>query len=179
MSRIGRLPINIPAGLNIDVSKDNVVKVKGPKGELSTKINSDMKVSIDDGVLTVDRPTDRKDHRALHGLSRALINNMVVGVTDGFKKTLKIVGVGYRVAKQGNKIVLNLGLSHPVEVEEENGVTFEVPDQTTIIVGGIDKQLVGEVAAEIRKLRPPEPYKGKGIRYEDETVRRKVGKTGM
>ena len=138
-----------------------------------------MKVSIDDGVLTVDRPTDRKDHRALHGLSRALINNMVVGVTDGFKKTLKIVGVGYRVAKQGNKIVLNLGLSHPVEVEEENGVTFEVPDQTTIIVGGIDKQLVGEVAAEIRKLRPPEPYKGKGIRYEDETVRRKVGKTGM
>jgi len=179
MSRIGRLPINIPAGLNIDVSSDNIVKVKGPKGELSTKINSDMKVSIDDGVLTVVRPTDRKDHRALHGLSRALINNMVVGVTDGFKKTLKIVGGGYRAAKQGNKIVLNLGFSHPVEVEEENGITFDVPDQTTIIVSGIDKQAVGEVAAVIRKLRPPEPYKGKGIRYEDEQVRRKVGKTGM
>lgn len=179
MSRIGRLPINIPAGLNIDVSNDNIVKVKGPKGELSTKINSDMKVSIDDGVLTVERPSDRKDHRALHGLSRALINNMVVGVSDGFKKTLKIVGVGYRAAKQGNKIVLNLGFSHPVEVEEGNGVTFEVPDQTTIVVSGIDKQVVGEVAANIRKLRPPEPYKGKGIRYEDEQVRRKVGKTGM
>lgn len=179
MSRIGRLPINIPAGLNIDVSSDNIVKVKGPKGELSTKINSDMKVSIDDGVLTVERPSDRKDHRALHGLSRALINNMVVGVSDGFKKTLKIVGVGYRAAKQGNKIVLNLGFSHPVEVEEENGITFEVPDQTTVIVSGIDKQAVGEVAAVIRKLRPPEPYKGKGIRYEDEQVRRKVGKTGM
>ncbi len=179
MSRIGNLPINIPAGLNIDVSKDNIVKVKGPKGELSTKINSDMKISVKEGVLTVERPTDRKDHRALHGLSRALINNMVVGVSDGFKKTLKIVGVGYRAAKQGNKIVLNLGLSHPVEVEEEKGVTFEVPDQTTIVVSGIDKQQVGEVAAEIRKLRPPEPYKGKGIRYEDEYVRRKVGKTGM
>ena len=179
MSRIGKLPINIPAGLNIDVSNDNIVKVKGPKGELSTKINSDMKVSIDDGVLTVERPSDRKDHRALHGLSRALINNMVVGVSDGFKKTLKIVGVGYRAAKQGNKIVLNLGFSHPVEVEEGNGITFEVPDQTTIVVSGIDKQVVGEVAANIRKLRPPEPYKGKGIRYEDEEVRRKVGKTGM
>lgn len=179
MSRIGKLPINIPAGLNIDVSKDNIVKVKGPKGELSTKINSDMKVLVKDGVLTVERPSDRKDHRALHGLSRALINNMVVGVSDGFKKTLKIVGVGYRAAKQGNKIVLNLGLSHPVEVEEQKGISFEVPDQTTIVVSGIDKQQVGEVAAEIRKLRPPEPYKGKGIRYEDEYVRRKVGKTGM
>jgi len=179
MSRIGKLPINIPAGLNIDVSSDNIVKVKGPKGELSTKINSDMKVSVDNGVLTVERPSDRKDHRALHGLSRALINNMVVGVSDGFKKTLKIVGVGYRAAKQGNKIVLNLGFSHPVEVVEEKGITFEVPDQTTIVINGIDKQAVGEVAAVIRKLRPPEPYKGKGIRYEGEQVRRKVGKTGM
>jgi large subunit ribosomal protein L6 len=179
MSRIGNLPINIPAGLNIDVSNDNIVKVKGPKGELSTKINSDMKLSVKDGVLTVARPTDRKDHRALHGLSRALINNMVVGVSDGFKKTLKIIGVGYRAAKQGNKIVLNLGFSHPVEIEEEKGITFDVPDQTTVVISGIDKQQVGEVAAKIRKIRPPEPYKGKGIRYEDEDVRRKVGKTGM
>ncbi len=179
MSRIGKLPINIPAGLDIAVSDGNVVKVKGPKGELSTKINRDMKVVIKDGVLTVERPSDRKDHRALHGLSRALINNMVIGVSEGFKKTLKIVGVGYRAAKQGNKIVLNLGFSHPVEVEEPKGISFDVPDQTTIVVSGTDKQAVGEIAAEIRKIRPPEPYKGKGIRYEDEYVRRKVGKTGM
>jgi len=179
MSRIGKLPINIPAGLNVAVSEGNEVKVKGPKGELSTKINSDMKITIKDGVLTVERPSDRKDHRALHGLSRALINNMVIGVTDGFTKTLKIVGVGYRVAKQGKKIVLNLGLSHPVEFVEPKGITFDIPDQTTIIVAGTDKQAVGEIAAEIRKIRPPEPYKGKGIRYENEYVRRKVGKTGM
>jgi len=179
MSRIGKLPINIPAGLDIAVSDENVVKVKGPKGELSTKINRDMKVAIKDGVLTVERPSDRKEHRALHGLSRALINNMVVGVTDGFSKTLKIVGVGYRVAKQGNKIVLNLGFSHPVEVVEPEGISFEVPDQTTIVIAGSNKQVVGETAAKIRKIRPPEPYKGKGVRYENEFVRRKVGKTGM
>ena len=179
MSRIGKLPINIPAGLDVAVSDGNVVKVKGPKGELSTKINRDMKVTVKDGVLTVERPSDRKDHRALHGLSRALINNMVLGVSEGFNKTLKIVGVGYRAAKQGNKIVLNLGFSHPVEVEEPKGISFEVPDQTTIVVSGTDKQAVGEIAAVIRKIRPPEPYKGKGIRYEDEYVRRKVGKTGM
>jgi large subunit ribosomal protein L6 len=179
MSRIGKLPINIPAGLDITISEGNDVKVKGPKGELSTKINSDMKVTIEDGVLIVERPSDRKDHRALHGLSRALINNMVVGVTDGFSKTLQIVGVGYRAALQGKKLVLSLGLSHPVEIEEPKGITFEVPDQTTIIISGTDKQAVGEVAATIRKRRPPEPYKGKGIRYKDEYVRRKVGKTGM
>lgn len=179
MSRIGKLPINIPAGLDIVVSEGNVVKVKGPKGELSTNINRELKIVVKDGVLTVERPSDRKEHRALHGLSRALINNMVIGVTDGFTKTLKIVGVGYRAAKQENKIVLNLGFSHPVEVVEPEGIKFDVPDLTTIVVSGTDKQIVGEVAAKIRKIRPPEPYKGKGIRYETETVRRKVGKTGM
>jgi large subunit ribosomal protein L6 len=179
MSRIGNLPITIPSGLDVKIEDGNVVKVKGPKGELSTKINSDMKVTIKDGVLKVERPSDRKDHKALHGLSRALINNMVVGVTDGFSKTLEIKGVGYRAAKQGKKIVLNLGFSNPVEMEEPKGITIDLPDQTTIVVSGIDKQAVGEVTANIRKLRPPEPYKGKGIRYKDEMVRRKVGKTGM
>lgn len=179
MSRIGNLPITIPAGLDIKVSDENVVSVKGPKGELSTKINSDMQIEIEDGVLKVKRPSDRKDHRALHGLSRALINNMVVGVTSGFSKTLEIQGVGYRAALKGKNLVLNLGYSNPVDFEQPAGITFEVPNQTTIVVSGADKQAVGETAANIRKIRPPEPYKGKGIRYQGEYVRRKVGKTGM
>ena len=143
MSRIGNLPINIPSGLDIKVLDGNVVKVKGPKGELSTKINSDMKVTIKDGILKVERPSDRKDHKALHGLSRALINNMVVGVSDGFSKTLEIQGVGYRAAMQGKKLVLNLGYSNPVEMEQPEGISIDLPNQTTIVVSGTDKQAVG------------------------------------
>jgi len=179
MSRIGNLPITIASGIDIKISDDNIVKVKGPKGELSTKINSEMKITIEDGTLKVERPSDRKDHRALHGLSRALINNMVVGVSDGFSKTLEIQGVGYRAAMQGKKLVLNLGYSNPVEMEQPEGISIDLPNQTTIVVSGTDKQAVGQHAAVIRKQRPPEPYKGKGIRYQGEYVRRKVGKTGM
>ncbi len=179
MSRIGNLPITIASGVDVKLSDDNTVKVKGPKGELSTKINSDMKVTIEDGMVKVARPSDRKDHKALHGLSRALINNMVVGVTEGFSKTLEIQGVGYRAAMQGKKLVLNLGYSNPVEMEQPKGITVTLPNPTTIVVSGTDKQAVGEYTAIIRKQRPPEPYKGKGIRYQGEMVRRKVGKTGM
>ena len=178
MSRIGKLPINIPGGVTITVGDDNTVVVKGPKGELSEKISPKMELSMEDGVLTVKRPNDLKENRALHGLSRTLINNMVVGVTAGYSKTLEIVGVGYRAQKQGNKLVLNLGYSHPVEFEEPQGITFDVPTPNKVVVNGINKQQVGQMAADIRIKRAPEPYKGKGIRYEGEYVRRKEGKTG-
>ena len=178
MSRIGKLPINIPGGVTITVGDDNTVNVKGPKGELSEKISREMQLSIEDGVLAVKRPTDQKEHRALHGLSRTLINNMVVGVTAGYQKNLDIVGVGYRAQLQGSKLVLNVGYSHPVEFDPPEGISFEVPAPNHVFVKGIDKQKVGQLAADIRKVRPPEPYKGKGIKYENETVRRKEGKTG-
>ncbi|MBE5784516.1 MAG: 50S ribosomal protein L6 [Clostridiales bacterium] len=178
MSRIGKLPITIPGGVTITVGDENTVTVKGPKGTLSEKISPAMELSEENGVLTVKRPSDQKEHRALHGLTRSLINNMVVGVTTGFSKTLEINGVGYRAQLQGTKLVLNLGYSHPVEVDPPEGVSFEVPGPNKIIVKGISKQVVGQVAADIRKWREPEPYKGKGIKYDYETVRRKVGKTG-
>ena len=178
MSRIGKLPINIPGGVTITVGDDNTVVVKGPKGELSEKISPKMHVSMDNGVLHVTRPDDMKENRALHGLSRSLINNMVVGVTEGFKKELSVQGVGYRVAKQGKDLVMNLGYSHQVTMSETDGITIDVPNPNTIIISGPDKQKVGQFAAEVREKRPPEPYKGKGIRYADEFVRRKEGKTG-
>lgn len=178
MSRIGRLPIAIPQGVTITISDDNVVTVKGPLGTLSEKISKDMLIAIEGNVLTVARPTEQKQHRSLHGLSRSLINNMVVGVTDGYVKKLSIVGVGYKAAKQGKKLDLALGYSHPVVLEDPAGITTEVPVQTEILVKGIEKALVGNYAAKIRALRPPEPYKGKGIRYANENVRRKEGKTG-
>ena len=178
MSRIGKMPITIPVGVTVTVSDDNVVTVKGPKGQLSEKISRDITVNVDGGVLTVTRPSDDKKHRALHGLSRALIMNMVHGVTEGFSKELDMVGVGYRATKNGKKLVLAIGFSHPVEFEEFGDITFEVPAPTHIVVRGISKQEVGEVAAKIRAVRPPEPYLGKGIKYTDEVIRRKEGKTG-
>ena len=165
----------MPEGVTIDVSPGHV-SVKGPKGELAQDLSADMKVEQSDGVLTIARPTDRGEHRALHGLTRSLIANMVEGVTDGFEKRLEIQGVGYRAQLKGKNLELALGYSHPVSIEAPEGIEFEVPQQTEIIVRGIDKQLVGQVAADIRKRRPPEPYKGKGIRYRDEHVMRKVGK---
>jgi large subunit ribosomal protein L6 len=178
MSRIGKLPITIPAGVTVTVSDENVVSVKGPKGELSERISKDISVNVDGNVLTVTRPSDDKKHRALHGLSRALIMNMVNGVTNGFTKELDMVGVGYRATKNGKKLVLAIGFSHPVEFEEKDGITFDVPAPTHIVVKGISKQMVGEIAAKIRAVRPPEPYLGKGIKYTDEVIRRKEGKTG-
>lgn len=178
MSRIGKLPISIPDGVTISVDKDNVVTVKGPKGELKQDIDKDMKLTQKDGILTVERPSENKNHKALHGLSRSLVFNMVEGVTNGYQKGLDIIGVGYRAQLQGKKIVMNLGFSHPVEIEPPSGIEFEVPNPNKIIVKGIDKQLVGAVASDIRKWRLPEPYKGKGIRYEGEYVRQKEGKTG-
>lgn len=178
MSRIGRLPVAIPQGVTITISDDNVVTVKGPLGTLSEKIQKDMQISIEGDILSVNRPTEQKLHRSLHGLSRSLINNMVVGVTAGYVKKLSIVGVGYKAVKQGNKLDLALGYSHPVVLEDPAGITTEVPVQTEILVKGIEKALVGNYAAKIRALRPPEPYKGKGIRYANENVRRKEGKTG-
>lgn len=177
MSRIGKLPVAIPAGVTITVDDAHVVTVKGPKGTLSTQISPEIEISQENGVLTVKRPSDNKQHRSLHGLSRTLINNMVVGTTQGFEKKLEIVGVGYRAQLQGTDLVLNLGYSHPVTFHSENGISFEVPAPTKLTVKGIDKQAVGQVAADIRAKRPPEPYKGKGIRYEGEHVRRKEGKT--
>ena len=177
MSRIGKMPITVPAGVTVTV-ENNLVTVKGPKGELQRQISQTMKITMDNGVLTVERPDDEKENRAMHGLSRTLINNMVEGVTKGFSKTLEIQGVGYRAAKQGNNINFTLGFSHPVVKEPPAGITFEVPSPNKIIVSGADKEMVGAVAADIRNLRPPEPYKGKGIRYEGEHVRRKVGKAG-
>jgi len=178
MSRIGLKPINLPSGVEIKIDENNFVVVKGPKGQLSQEISPDMDIIIEDGVLTVARPTENKKHKSLHGLSRTLISNMIVGVTEGYSKTLDIVGTGYRAAKQGNKLVLTLGYSHPVEMEDPAGIEVEVPAQNKIIVKGIDKQIVGNYAAKIRDWRKPEPYKGKGIKYSDEVIRRKVGKTG-
>jgi large subunit ribosomal protein L6 len=175
MSRIGRQPIAVPDGVEISVEPE-LVRVKGPKGELAERVARDIDVKQDDGQVLVSRPTDRGEHRALHGLTRSLIANMVDGVTNGFEKRLEIQGVGYRAALQGNKLVLSLGYSHPVEVEAPQGIDFEVPQPTQIVVRGISKQAVGEVAAIIRKKRPPEPYKGKGVRYQGEYVARKVGK---
>ena len=178
MSRIGRMPITVPAGVTVTITEDNFVTVKGPKGELKKQLHGDMIIKQENGVIEVVRPSEIKKHKALHGLTRTLLNNMVVGVTKGFEKKLEIVGVGYRVEKQAGKIVLGLGYSHPVVFEEANGIKFECPDQTTIIVKGIDKQAVGQVAAVIRSKRPPEPYLGKGVKYSGEHIRRKAGKTG-
>lgn len=178
MSRIGREPITIPAGVTVNVAEGNVVTVKGKLGEVTETFNPALGISVDGATLTVTRPSDDKEFRALHGLTRALIANMVKGVTEGFQKKLEIVGVGYKVEKQGKKIVLNLGHSHPIYFEEGNGITFEIPDNTTIIVKGYDKQAVGQIAAVIRSKRPPEPYLGKGVKYSGEKIRRKAGKTG-
>jgi large subunit ribosomal protein L6 len=175
MSRIGKQPIPVPSGVEITI-EPALVKVKGPKGELSERVNRNMQVKQENGEILVARPTDRGEHRALHGLTRSLIANMVEGVTNGFEKRLEIQGVGYRAQLQGTKLVLALGYSHPIEMEAPDGIEFEVPQPTRVIVRGISKQMVGEVAANIRKQRPPEPYKGKGIRYEGEYVMRKVGK---
>jgi large subunit ribosomal protein L6 len=175
MSRIGRKPVPVPEAVTVEIAPGNIA-VKGPKGELKQAYPQDMSVEQGDGVVTVARPTDRGEHRALHGLTRSLIANMVEGVTDGFEKRLEIQGVGYRAALKGKNLELALGFSHPVPIEAPEGIEFEVPQPTEIIVRGIDKQLVGQVAADIRKRRPPEPYKGKGIRYRDEQVLRKVGK---
>ena len=178
MSRIGRAPIAIPAGVEIKVEDNNVVTVKGPKGTLTQQFNANMAIAVEGAVLTVTRPNDAKENRALHGLTRTLINNMVVGVTEGYKKELDVNGVGYRVAKEGKKLVMNLGFSHQVTMEEKDGITIEVPGPNKIIISGADKQKVGQFAAEVREKRPPEPYKGKGIKYVDEVIRRKAGKTG-
>ncbi len=175
MSRIGRKPISVPDSVTVEVAPGSVA-VKGPKGELSQRLSTDIKVEQADGTVTVERPTDRGEHRALHGLTRSLIANMVEGVTDGFEKRLEIQGVGYRAALKGKSLEMALGFSHPVSIDAPEGIEFEVPQPTEVIVRGIDKQLVGQVAADIRKRRPPEPYKGKGIRYRDEHVARKVGK---
>ncbi len=178
MSRIGRMPIAIPKGVDVKVAENNVVTVKGQKGTLTKEFHKDMIIKVENNEVSVTRPSDQKMHKALHGLTRTLINNMVEGVTNGYEKALEINGVGYRAAKQGKKLVLTLGYSHPVEMEEPAGITVEVPAQNKIVVKGIDKQAVGEFAAKIREKRPPEPYKGKGIKYETEVIRRKEGKTG-
>jgi large subunit ribosomal protein L6 len=175
VSRIGKQPIPVPSGVEITI-EPALVRVKGPKGELSERVDRNMQVKQENGEILVARPTDRGEHRALHGLTRSLIANMVEGVTNGFEKRLEIQGVGYRAQLQGKKLVLALGYSHPIEMEAPDGIEFEVPQPTRVIVRGISKQMVGEVAANIRKQRPPEPYKGKGIRYEGEYVMRKVGK---
>ena len=178
MSRIGKMPVNLPAGVTVNVSNDNTVTVKGPKGELAKQINKIITVKVDGNTVYVTRPDDEKESKALHGLYRTLINNMVVGVSTGFSKALEINGTGYRAQKQGKKLVLSLGYSHPVELEEPEGITIDVPAPNKIVVNGIDKQKVGMVAANIRDYRRPEPYLGKGVKYETEVIRRKVGKTG-
>ena len=178
MSRIGRMPIVVPAGVTVTVAEGNLVTVKGPKGTLTQQLNSRMAIAQNGAELVVTRPTDEKEDRSVHGLTRALLNNMVVGVSEGFSKKLEIVGVGYKVAKQGNKLVLNLGHSHQIIVEEPEGIKLEAPDANTIIVSGADKQAVGQISAVIRSKRPPEPYHGKGVKYSDEYIRRKAGKTG-
>lgn len=177
MSRIGRKPITVPAGVEVKID-GNVVTVKGPKGTLTQTFHPNMTIALDGAELTVTRPNDEKLNRSLHGLTRTLLNNMVEGVTNGFKKELEVNGVGYRVQKQGNQIVMNLGYSHQVTVQEIPGITLDVPDPNHIVVNGADKQLVGQFASEIREKRPPEPYKGKGIKYATEVIRRKEGKTG-
>ena len=177
MSRIGRKPISLPPGVEIKI-ENNIITVKGPKGVLSQAIPEDMTIVQQENELLVTRPSDAKRHRAMHGLARALVANMVTGVTAGFEKKLEMVGVGYRAQLQGNKLVINIGFSHPVEIDPPQGIEFEVPAVTKITVKGINKQLVGNTAADIRAIRKPEPYKGKGLRYENEAVRRKAGKTG-
>jgi large subunit ribosomal protein L6 len=177
MSRIGKKPIEIPAGVTVTVTGSEVT-VKGPKGELTRSFSPDLSIVVEENVLTVTRPSDEKTHRSLHGTTRALISNMIEGVSTGFVKSLELIGVGYRAQKQGNKLILNVGYSHPVEIEPEAGVEVEVPSNTKVIVKGASKERVGALAANIRDVRPPEPYKGKGIRYEGEFVRRKEGKTG-
>lgn len=178
MSRIGKLPVVIPAGVEIKLGKGNLITVKGPKGTLERKLADDMNIAIEEGQVVVTRPSDLKKHRALHGLTRTLIFNMVMGVTEGYQKVLEVNGVGYRAAKSGKKLTLTLGYSHPVEMDDPEGIEAILEGQNKIIVKGIDKEKVGQFAAEIRAKRPPEPYKGKGIKYADETIRRKVGKTG-
>ncbi len=177
MSRIGRLPVAVPAGVEVKVAENNVVTVKGPKGTLERVLPAEMTIKVEDGHVVVTRPNDLKKMKSLHGLTRTLIQNMVIGVSQGYEKTLEVNGVGYRAAKQGKKLVLNLGYSHPVEMEDPEGLESKV-DGNKIIVSGIDKEKVGQYAAEIRDKRKPEPYKGKGIKYADEVIRRKVGKTG-
>ena len=177
MSRIGKMPITVPAGVTVTI-EDNHVTVKGPKGELARQINKNMKLTMDNGVITVERPDDEKESRSLHGLSRTLINNMIIGVTQGYQKALDVVGVGYRAQMQGKNLVLTIGYSHPVEMVPVDGIAFECPTPNKIIVKGIDKQLVGAIAANVRSVREPEPYHGKGIKYETEVIRRKEGKTG-
>lgn len=178
MSRIGRMPIEVPKGVDIKVGENNLTTVKGQKGTLTKALHKDMIIKVEDGVVKVERPSEQKIHKSLHGLTRTLLNNMVDGVTKGFEKGLEINGVGYRAAKQGKKLVLTLGYSHPVEMEEPAGITVEVPAPNKIIVKGMDKQEVGQFAAQIREKRLPEPYKGKGIKYDNEVIRRKEGKTG-
>ena len=178
MSRIGRLPIAVPAGVTVDIAENNKVTVKGPKGTLERKLADDMNIAMENGQITVTRPSDLKRHRALHGLTRTLIHNMIIGVTQGYEKVLEINGVGYRAAKSGKKLTLTLGYSHPVEMIDPEGIETVLEGQNKITVKGIDKEKVGQFAAEIRTKRPPEPYKGKGIKYADEHIRRKVGKTG-
>jgi large subunit ribosomal protein L6 len=176
MSRIGKKILEIPQGVTL-TNNSNVITVKGPKGELTRTFHPDMAIKIEENVLTVERPSDNKEHRSLHGTTRAILGNMVEGVTNGYQKGLELIGVGYRANKTGNKLVLSVGYSHPVEIQPEEGIEIEVPSNTKIIVRGIDKERVGAVASNIRAVRPPEPYKGKGIRYEGEFVRRKEGKT--
>ena len=178
MSRIGKLPIQVPAGVTVTIADDNTVTVKGPKGELSQKVSKEIKVEQEGAVLTVSRPSDSKPHKAMHGLYRALIHNMVVGVTNGFEKVLLMEGVGYRAQAEGSKLTLSVGYSHPVVIDAPKSITFETPAATRIVVKGIDKQEVGAMAADIRAIRKPEPYLGKGIRYENEHIRRKEGKAG-
>ena len=182
MSRIGRMPVVIPAGVTVDIVSLNdggsSVTVKGPKGTLNQVMHKDMIIKIEDGRILVSRPTEEKKHKALHGLTRALLNNMVVGVTDGYKKELDVDGVGWRVTKQGSDVTFNIGYSHPITIKEEPGITIDVPTQTKVAISGADKQRVGQIAAEIRKLRLPEPYLGHGIKYAGERIRRKAGKAG-
>ena len=178
MSRIGKLPVAVPAGVEVKIGEENLLTVKGPKGTLERKLSADMHIAMEDGQIVVTRPNDLKRNKALHGLTRTLIFNMIVGVTQGYEKTLEINGVGYRASKSGNKLTLNLGYSHPVEMIDPEGVETVLEGQNKITVKGIDKEKVGQFAAEIRDKRRPEPYKGKGIKYADEVIRRKVGKTG-
>ncbi|MBZ5202897.1 50S ribosomal protein L6 [Planomicrobium chinense] len=178
MSRVGKKPIEVPADVTVTVADGNVVTVKGPKGEMTRAFNQDITISQEENVLTLTRPSDSKQHRTIHGTTRALLANMIQGTSQGFERVLELVGVGYRAQLQGQKLVLNVGYSHPVEFTPEEGISVEVPSNTRVVVKGIDKERVGALASNIRQVRPPEPYKGKGIRYEGEKVRRKEGKTG-
>ena len=178
MSRVGKKPIEVPAGVTVTIAEDNTVTVKGPKGELTQSFNKDIKIEQEGNVITLTRPSESKEHRTIHGTTRALLANMVTGVSEGFSRTLELVGVGYRAQLQGKKLVLNVGYSHPVEFTPEEGLEIEVPSNTKVTIKGINKERVGALASNIRDVRPPEPYKGKGIRYEGEFVRRKEGKTG-